>query len=242
MLGAKDIYSLGDCSTIDNPRLVKRTLEFFKEADENGDDRLEKEEFERLTKIIVKRYPQLEVVKQATPMIIGGVTLAISIFLAYGLGCQDVSVRTNCARLCRLKSFFHSDYDQNGDGFLSLTELEMLLADVDKKLKALPATAQVASQQGHYLARLFNRTYKGPTVTPVDDFRPFVYHHFGSFSYVGGDKAVFDYGPGMWAGGLAAFFLWRSAYFSEQVSMSTRIALIMEWIQRPVIGRNIAKY
>ncbi len=76
----------------------------------------------------------------------------------------------------------------------------------------------------------------------VDDFRPFIYNHTGSLAYIGAERAVVDFGKGLWGGGFAAMLLWRSAYLSEQVSTSTRIALAIEWAQRPFLGRNIAKY
>jgi NADH dehydrogenase FAD-containing subunit len=56
---------------------------------------------------------------------------------------------------------------------------------------------QVASQEGRYLASLFNRYHVGPTVPntlagiPVTA-PPFRYNHLGSFAYVGGDSAVLE--------------------------------------------------
>lgn len=46
-------------------------------------------------------------------------------------------------------------YDKNKDGSLSYDEFQFLLKEADKKLTSLPATAQVAAQQGKYLGMHF---------------------------------------------------------------------------------------
>ena len=44
-------------------------------------------------------------------------------------------------------------YDSNHDGLMSLNELADMFRELSNKLTALPATAQVADQQGKYLAK-----------------------------------------------------------------------------------------
>ena len=55
--------------------------------------------------------------------------------------------------------------------------------------------AQVASQQGNYLAGLFS-THRIPPAGATQHLPgvhpPFKYHHSGSFAYVGGDRAVLE--------------------------------------------------
>ncbi|KAJ3779930.1 hypothetical protein GGU10DRAFT_420861 [Lentinula aff. detonsa] len=52
-------------------------------------------------------------------------------------------------------------YDTNGDNnTLELNELVKLLEDLGSKITSLPATAQVASQQGKYVSRKFNKLTK----------------------------------------------------------------------------------
>merc|ERR1719195_1789287 len=46
--------------------------------------------------------------------------------------------------------------DTDGNFGVTLDEFEAALAEVDKELKTLPPTAQVASQQGQYLAKILN--------------------------------------------------------------------------------------
>lgn len=55
----------------------------------------------------------------------------------------------------QIKKLF-SLYDADSNQSLDLVEFEKFLNDVNKNLKAFPATAQVASQQGKYLARHLN--------------------------------------------------------------------------------------
>ena len=55
--------------------------------------------------------------------------------------------------------------------------------------------AQVASQQGSYLASLFNANRippTGGTHNLAAIAAPFKYHHSGSFAYIGGDRAVLE--------------------------------------------------
>lgn len=57
-------------------------------------------------------------------------------------------------------------------------------------------TAQVASQQGKYLAKSLS--------TSEQSLQPFVYHHLGSLAYIG-NAAVFDFGSMSFMGGLVRF-------------------------------------
>ena len=54
---------------------------------------------------------------------------------------------------------------------------------------------QVASQQGTYLAGLFN-AHRIPPVGGTERLsnaaKPFKYHHSGNFAYIGGDRAVLE--------------------------------------------------
>ena len=53
------------------------------------------------------------------------------------------------------KAFQEADKEKSG--YLSLTALRSILEKADKKIRALPATAQVASQEGRYIANLLNQ-------------------------------------------------------------------------------------
>jgi NADH dehydrogenase len=151
-------------------------------------------------------------------------------------------------------------YDQDKSDTLELEELRCMFEDIDKKLTSLPATAQVAHQQGKYLGKKLNQIalaqktkslpsssdYSDDTDNPEPDmddrFPPFSYAHLGSLAYIG-NAAVADFGTGWtWMGGLSAVYLWRSIYFSEQVSFRTRALLALDWSKRFIFGRDISKF
>jgi NADH dehydrogenase FAD-containing subunit len=83
---------------------------------------------------------------------------------------------------------------------------------------AYDQTAQVASQQGKYLGKMFGKlaksasTLKANGLPDLDDESyavPFKYTHLGSLAYIG-NSAVFDYDGFSLAGGLLAMYAWRS--------------------------------
>lgn len=122
-------------------------------------------------------------------------------------------------------------YDENQDGQLRLNELATMFLHMQSQLTSLPATAQVASQQGKYLAQKLNKLAQvrdtlahsestkqevktGPIVVDNDDqhYKPFEYRNLGSLAYIG-NAAAFDIpflpdGIGQFAGGLVAMYAW----------------------------------
>jgi hypothetical protein len=131
-------------------------------------------------------------------------------------------------------------YDSDADDSLSMNELLDLLVEIGKRITSLPATAQVASQQGKYLGRKFHKlaraTSPGDSMAQFDESvsKPFNYRHLGSLAYIG-NAAVFDFGQYSFMGGLAAMYAWRSIYWNEQVSARTRALLMIDWIIRCVL-------
>ncbi|KAI8454759.1 NADH dehydrogenase [Phakopsora pachyrhizi] len=111
-------------------------------------------------------------------------------------------------------------YDSDHDNTLGLNELEVMFKEISNRLTTLPATAQVAQQQGKYLAKKFNQFQARNAIetiqkndiaeSDVDDILsdPFKYRHLGSLAYIG-NSAVFDFGEkyGSFGGGLIAAYL-----------------------------------
>lgn len=154
--------------------------------------------------------------------------------------------------LVQVKEIFQL-YDSDSDNTLSLNELFILLEDIGNQITSLPATAQVASQQGKYLGKKLHRVSHAPDLpTPHDTpslpashgelhalsdevfSAPFKYLHLGTLAYIG-NAAVFDFGKYSFMGGLVAMYAWRSIYWNEQVSPRTRALLMIDWIIRYVI-------
>ncbi|KAL9453505.1 hypothetical protein AB3S75_009165 [Citrus x aurantiifolia] len=127
---------------------------------------------------------------------------------------------------------------------------KLALSHVDTQMKSLPATAQVAAQQGAYLARNFNhrqqciehpegpRRFRG---LGRHHFRPFRYKHFGQFAPLGGEQAAAEL-PGDWVSmGHSTQWLWYSVYASKQVSWRTRVLVVSDWTRRFIFGRDSSR-
>lgn len=158
-------------------------------------------------------------------------------------------------------------YDKDRNGLLDMDEMYTLLHDVDKKMTNLPAvsgirvrriltnrgaslslsqTAQVASQQGAYLGSTLNflAKYANDPEKAREKINPFDYHHFGALAYLG-NTAVGEFNTGAPGGfkmlGQAwALYLWRGVYWSEQVSLRTRLNLSIDWSKTALFGRDIS--
>jgi len=151
------------------------------------------------------------------------------------------------AHLQHIREVFDA-FDTDRDDRLGLNELTALLQDISSKITTLPATAQVAAQQGKYLGKKFSylakhkQSLQDNYILDFDDawYRPFRYLHLGSLAYVG-NAAVFDFGPTSFAGGLIAMYAWRSIYWSEAVSARTRALLLFDWVIRGIWGRDLSR-
>ena len=141
--------------------------------------------------------------------------------------------------LVQVKELFQL-YDSDADNSLSLNELLRLLEEIGSRITSLPATAQVAAQQGKYLGKKLHKISgatnlsSSPPIRPLADeavSQPFKYFHLGTLAYVG-NAAVFDFGQYSLMGGLIAMYAWRSVYWNEQVSTRTRALLMIDWIVR----------
>ncbi|KAL5793880.1 hypothetical protein ACOSP7_002474 [Xanthoceras sorbifolium] len=127
---------------------------------------------------------------------------------------------------------------------------KLALSHVDSQMKSLPATAQVAAQQGAYLSRCLNRMEQckqnpeGPrrlTGSGRHQFRPFCYKHFGQFAPLGGEQTAAEL-PGDWVSmGHSTQWLWYSVYASKQVSWRTRVLVVSDWLRRSVFGRDSSR-
>lgn len=214
-----EVYAIGDCATVQN-NIAQHLVTFLRTiAWEKGKDpekvQLTFREWCDVAERVKKRFPQAS---------------------------------NHLRRLDRL----FEQYDKDRSGTLDFAELHELLVQIDSKLTSLPATAQRANQQGEYLGRKFNKIARVARTDPIpaaatpadlDDsvFPAFKYRHLGSLAYVG-NAAVFDLNGLSFGGGLLAVYLWRSIYFSESVSLRTRILLAMDWTKRAFFGRGKSRF
>ncbi|KAK5134075.1 hypothetical protein LTR08_006965 [Meristemomyces frigidus] len=214
-----DIYAIGDCSTVQN-NVSDHIITFLRTlAWEKGKDpsamHISYPDWRNVAKRVKSRFPQ------ATD------------------------------HLRRLDKLFEQ-YDADKSGTLDFAELSELLKQIDAKLTSLPATAQRANQQGLYLARKLNalsRAAPGMEANMITDgdvdeavYKAFEYRNMGSLAYVG-NSAIFDFGGGWsFGGGLVAVYLWRSIYFTQSVSLRTRVLLAMDWSKRAIFGRDMMNF
>lgn len=132
----------------------------------------------------------------------------------------------------------------------------------------LPPTAQVASQEGRFLARIFNQyademhsdtlARKNTTTSAISDAatiaaaskfhaslteeNKFNFHYLGTMAYIGGSEAVADYGEGNGKHhGYTTWLLWRSVYMSKLLSSRNRVLVASDWTRAFLFGRDISR-
>ncbi|KAK0259652.1 hypothetical protein B0A54_15574 [Friedmanniomyces endolithicus] len=213
-----DVYAIGDCSTVQN-NVSDHITSFLRTlAWEKGKDpaamQITYADWRQVAKRVKARFPQA------------------------------------ADHLKRLDRLFEQ-YDADKSGNLSFGELSELLKQIDTKLTSLPATAQRADQQGIYLGRKLNKlahAAPGLMINDVSDgdideavYKAFDYRHMGSLAYIG-NAAIFEFGGFSFGGGLLAVYLWRSVYFTQSVSLRTRVLLAMDWGKRALFGRDMMNY
>jgi NADH:ubiquinone reductase (non-electrogenic) len=108
-------------------------------------------------------------------------------------------------------------------------------AVVGAKEPGLPATAQVAQQQGEYLARALERGCRG---RPVGPFR---FRSAGMLAYIGGGQALADLPHVKWSG-RAAWLFWRSVYLTKLVSPANKVKVLFDWIKATLFGRDLSRF
>jgi NADH dehydrogenase FAD-containing subunit len=111
----------------------------------------------------------------------------------------------------------------------------------------LPATAQVASQEGRWLAKLFHKQQleEFPAADygahPPEGTKPFHFHNLGVLAYIGGWRALAQLSSTK-ISGYKAWILWRSAYLTNLLSWKNRFLVAMYWFKSFVFGRDISRF
>ncbi|HEX3126669.1 MAG TPA: FAD-dependent oxidoreductase [Thermoanaerobaculia bacterium] len=99
----------------------------------------------------------------------------------------------------------------------------------------LPATAQVAQQQGAYLAKALTRLRRGQ---PAEPFR---FKASGMLAYIGAGEALADLPQVKWSG-RGAWLFWRSVYLTKLVSPANKIKVLFDWIKARLFGRDLSRF
>jgi len=159
------IFAMGDAATVEQPQAARHVDELFAEFDADGSGALSASEVQLLLLRAAARYPglrehaRLMAARPPAPRApadaaassgVLGFLSGASLFGggsggsgggAPGGGAGDVPVSEAVAAL-------FAQYDTDHSGTLDRAELAAMLTGMDKLLRAYPATAQVAKQQG----------------------------------------------------------------------------------------------
>ncbi|ORX41122.1 hypothetical protein BD324DRAFT_613295 [Kockovaella imperatae] len=154
------------------------------------------------------------------------------------------------------------------DDYLSMLGAEGVYAIGDCTATQYAPTAQVASQQGAFLAQMFGKLgqkaklqrqladLRASSSDPVEleavvkklnrvaKLTPFHYSHQGSLAYIGSEKAIADlpfFNGNVASGGGAAMLFWRSAYISTLYSVRNRTLVMTDWLKVKLFGRDVSR-
>lgn len=152
------------------------------------------------------------------------------------------------------------------DDYLKLDGNDCIYALGDCTFTANAPTAQVAHQQGNFLAEHFNRTAKlddlqylktqnndEKQARKLEDrikraekqIKPFEYIHQGALAYIGSERAVADLSWGDWStvalGGTMTFFFWRTAYVTMLLGIRNKIFVVSDWLKVAIFGRDCSQ-
>lgn len=101
--------------------------------------------------------------------------------------------------------------------------------------RPLPATAQVAQQQGKYLGKAIGARRSGRPP------RPFRFRALGMLAYVGDRRALADLPH--WEGrGWVAWLFWRSVYLTRLVSWRNKVLVLFDWMKAGLFGRDPSRF
>merc|ERR1712100_638397 len=131
-------------------------------------------------------------------------------------------------------------YTENKDE-MTMSEFMKMCEELDNGLRAFPATAQVAKQQGNYLAEIFNSAKENGFEVLQDPNARFNYEHKGSLAYIGKDSAVADIPGFAILKGLAAGLVWKSFETVSQVSLNNVFKVAADILRTKIFGRDISR-
>jgi len=265
------IFALGDAATIGAGAALGAAADLFSEADANGDGFLDLAELRALLRTAAGRYPHFEEHakflddKYGGPARWGGM---VARALAAARTAREVEASVDGVAEAeeqgggaappaaggRTDGTVTID-DLDDDTRLSQAEFAALLESIDSGIRALPATAQVAAQQGKYLAKLASAgcltaalerpppsSSSPPSSPPPAPPAPFRYGHKGSLAYVGQDRAVMDLPVGPPIVGWGAGAAWKSYETFAQISFRNALLVAGDWVRTKLFGRDISRF
>lgn len=222
------IFAIGDAATLDMPKAMEHVEELFEVSDVNKDGNVSLKELKALLKSASTRFPHMaehsRFLESKEGMNRFG-NLARSIIAS--------------AQPAQAASPF-ADLDDSTQ--VSKEKFKELMGKIDNGLRALPATAQVAKQQGEFLASLLAEyPIVGDESKDMQGAKAFGYFHKGSAAYIGGDKAVLSLPMGGAITGQAGGFVWKGFETFSQISFRNQCLVATDWVRTKVFGRDMSR-
>ncbi|CAD7703445.1 unnamed protein product [Ostreobium quekettii] len=224
------IFAVGDAATIEQGQALGHADELFARAAKGDNGWLTIKQLRNVLSEASTEFPQFKSYER--------------LFKCYGCQMREkcpmspVADRTFSSVLAPVEEVAGEGARRNA---ISREEFNAVLHKIDSQLRPLPATAQVARQEGEYLARLFNTGSMTPGEDLSERIKAFRYAHKGQLAYVGEDKAVID-APGLgplW--GIAAGLVWKGFETYSQISMRNKILVGFDWVKSKVFGRDVSR-
>lgn len=261
---AGSIFALGDCATVRHDRTLPFAKQLFKAADVERAGRIGMPMLRELFRGASDEFPQLaEYAAYLTAVTnpdtdddprLRGFTSAIEANLArerkafeklFALTQETVGDRTKTKGFEAIAADI-SEVIKDPDSTIDLEGFRTLLERIDQTLQPFPPTAQVAAQQGAYLAKLF----AGGCVDGGEEAmaetqattRVFTYFHKGSLAYLGDGQAAFDLPILGAVTGPAAGVAWKLYETSAQLSWKNRALVGLDWVREGLFGRDTSRY
>ncbi|CAE7948171.1 NDB1 [Symbiodinium sp. KB8] len=231
------IFALGDASSVQQDCACLYAEELFKEADVNNEGKLSVEALRDLLRANATRHPQFEAyadyLEEAVSDDLTDTFAEMTKMFGKKVWKEQVAWQRTYSlgqRVTeRIKKRNAQEIEQDLDeaevlqrDYITLEGFKDLLKIIHKTLETFPPTAQVAAQQGQYLAKVFasglihgdRESYRAFR----DEHEPFTYFHKGTLAYLGSDHAAFDLpilGP---VSGPLAGVAWKAYETSAQMS------------------------
>jgi len=256
---AGSVYALGDASTVQQDKAIMFAEQLFKESDLDDSGDLDMMELRALFSKASERFPQFEEYAFYFEQLFEEFSLddprAAAVAELFGRAAdlqkdvrkitrERVGERTVKVGTAGITALLER-VDVNRDSKLNFEEFSELLTNIDKNLRSFPPTAQVAAQQGKYLAKLMatglpdgkHETFE-QAAAKVGEFS---YFHKGSLAYLGDGAAAFDLPVlGPYSGPLSGV-AWKTYETAAQVSWKNRALVGLDWIRTEVFGRSTSR-
>lgn len=244
VLGAEDIFALGDCATIDQGLLMKKWSDFFEASDTNNDGTIDLEEYRALTAKLSVKYPALKALddsvfqkvdvngdkvltKEEFKQLMTYMDHTLTRFPATAaVAAQQGSFLAECLN----KGLFDPE-DEEGDD-----KKQGIEAKIEKAAEEVKS--EIASKVKDAKKDDDDDNDDDDDDDDEEEIPVFRYKHIGGYEYVGADTGMYERGSKGTAivAGPGAMWMWRAVYFSRVVSSSMRLQMLLDWLHSSIFG------